>query len=181
MKVMWHRKRLFGAAGLLVGLLSFSPVRLGLTCGGSMAPTLQSGQPFLIDRLAYRTQPVSRGDILIFERNGINYVKRVAALQGESFFVLRYTDTGWDFPIRPDEVSKMQRMVRHAKGFPARVVQRHVPPGYCYVLGDASTCSEDSRFFGPVPLESIRGKLWMAPTTPPAEARLAAIGAPARM
>lgn len=181
MKWMRRKAGALGAAAVLAGVAPFTPFRLGLICGGSMAPTLRSGQPFLLDRQAYRTRPIARGDILVFERNGVNYVKRVAALEGEAFFVLRYTDTGWDYPLRPDEVPALRRMLRHDAGFPGRIVQRRVPAGSCYVLGDASECSEDSRYFGPVPLEDIRGKLLMSRTPAPVALCLAAAGGATRM
>jgi signal peptidase I len=181
MKWMRRKTSVLGAAVVLAGVASLAPFRFGLICGGSMAPTLHSGQPFLLDREAYRTRPITRGDILVFERDGVNYVKRVAALAGETFFVLRYTDTGWDYPVRPEEVPALRRMLRHEPGFPGRIVQRRVPEGCCYVLGDASNCSEDSRYFGPVPLEDIRGKLLMSQTAAPVALCLAATGGAARM
>jgi len=167
---------------ILCGLVQLvSPFQYGVVCGGSMSPTLQSGQPFLVDRSAYRQQPVSRDDIVVFERNGTSYVKRVAAVEGETFFVLRYLDTNWDYPLQSEELPRVRRMLKHSPNSTAKLVRRRVPPGYCYVLGDAPHCSEDSRYFGPLPLDALRGKLVMAPTTAPPFAGVASASAPVRM
>lgn len=180
---MFTRQKGFvlGVVLLVSPLALLSPLRPGVICGESMSPTLKSGQAFVLDRLAYQRQPIRRNDILVFERNGTSYVKRVAALEGDSFFVLRYYDTGWDQPILPNELPRLRRLLKHATGIPARVVRRSVPSGYCYVLGDAANCSEDSRYFGPVPLESVRGRLLMSPTLAPMAIRLASTNGPIRL
>lgn len=176
------RGKLIVGGALLCGALQlFSPFRCGVVCGWSMAPTLKSGQPFLIDRNAFNKQPVSRNDIVVFEREGKSYVKRVAAVAGDQFYVLRFLDTDWDYPLRSEELPRVRRLLRHSPSLPAKLVQRHVPAGSCYVLGDAAQCSEDSRFFGPVPLETLRGKLLMAPTLPPLTARVASSRGPVRL
>jgi signal peptidase I len=38
--------------------------------------------------------------------------------------------------------------------------QIQVPEGFVYVMGDNRTNSEDSRYFGLVPIENIIGKAW---------------------
>jgi len=167
---------------MLCGVLQLlSPFHYGVVCGESMEPTLKSGQPFLVDRSAYQKEPVSPNDIVVFERNGISYVKRVAAVAGESFYVLRYFDTNWDYPIQPDELQRVRRMLKAAPGRVGKLVRRQVPPGCCYVLGDAAHCSEDSRYFGPVPLDELRGKLVMAHTTAPSTSQVASASGPVRL
>ncbi len=43
-----------------------------------------------------------------------------------------------------------------------------VPKGHCWIVGDNLVASRDSRYFGPVPLALIRGKViaTMRPFTP---------------
>jgi type IV secretory pathway protease TraF len=39
-----------------------------------------------------------------------------------------------------------------------RAMPYHVPDGQLFVLGDLSSRSRDSRYFGPVPVGSVRGR-----------------------
>jgi signal peptidase I len=161
-------------AVLLSGLYLLSPYRIGIVCGESMSPTLTNGQPILIDRSAYRNHPPQRGDVVIFVRNGVTYIKRVAAVEGDRFTVLRF-HSGGDLPLEPDQARSLKKCMNSVIPPPGRVVVRRMPVGCCYVLGDQQQLSEDSRQFGPVLVEEIRGKLLFAP---PHKSRLAMATAP---
>lgn len=180
--LLGQRRRWFLGSVLLGGALVLcSPLRCGVVCGGSMAPTLRSGQPFLLDRSAYQKQRVMRNDIVVFERNGTTYVKRVAAIAGETFYVLRFRDTDWETPVQVGELPRVRRLLKNFPALPAKLIRRQVPQGSCYVLGDASQCSEDSRNFGPIALEMVRGRLLMAATVAPANAWVAWVHAPVHL
>ena len=38
-------------------------------------------------------------------------------------------------------------------------MQDQVPEGHCWLVGDNLTASRDSRYFGPVPLGLVKGKV----------------------
>jgi len=137
---------------------AMSPVKLGVVCGDSMSPSMKNGQGYLLDETYYRSHPVHRGDVIVFRRDGLNYIKRVAAGPGDTLYVMRSNDADdvvmdWALPI----IHRMQKDPRFQPTF--RIIRRQVPPGSCYVLGDNLNCSVDSRSFGPVALENIRGKV----------------------
>lgn len=149
------------ALGLIYGL----PIRFGVVLGESMAPTLHNGQFYLLDRSYYRRHQPSRNEVLVFKRNGVRYVKRVAAVAGDRIFVNRNRDLAKDEVIFAGEVDRLNTIARKWPQFRSiKPVTRTVPEGHCYVLGDHLSCSEDSRDLGFIPVEQIEGRVLF--TTP---------------
>jgi len=119
--------------------------------GQSMEPTLENGERVLVVKPELLVGEPERGDVvLIRDEDGRDLIKRVAALPGETVSVrgdtvyvdgepLRGASAGWDLP-----------------GFSG--VSTTVPPGHVYVLGDNRDRSTDSRSFGPVPVDRIKGE-----------------------
>lgn len=60
-------------------------------------------------------------------------------------------------PPSPGEVVLLQR--REAVTLVKRIGRGHPPPGFLHVLGDNPARSRDSRQFGPVPVDSVRGRV----------------------
>jgi signal peptidase I len=126
-----------------------------------MAPTIQAGDKILVLKsVSYRPQ---RGDIVVFRNpldRAINFVKRVAALEGETVELKedgtyvngsKLTEGVWG---RIPHVAIMRQEYAD-EGRPFTV-----PPGHIFVVGDNTQRSYDSRFFGPVPLSDVRGRAY---------------------
>lgn len=155
-----RRRRFYiGCAGLaLCGL--FSPVKLGIVSGHSMNPTMRSGQPYLLDRTTYLTQPVRRGDVLVFDHGSDTYVKRVAATAGDTVYLVKDGSSTEDLVVMDWQLPILRRAMKRYPGpIGIKLVRRRVPPGYIYVLGDNFDNSIDSRDYGPVPVSAIRGRV----------------------
>lgn len=144
--------------------------------------------PFTDDKLA-QTYP-DRGDVVVFRFPGnesVNYVKRVVGLPGdriliknkkilinekESDYQAASADLIRDIPGHEDDtvVSEGFNSSRHfimtsqvigAASFGPIVV----PPGQIFVLGDNRDSSDDSRYWGTVPLGNLEGRVvlvWMS-------------------
>ncbi len=155
-----RRKRsLFLWALCVLSLLWAVPLRPGVVLGESMSPAFRSGQVFLMTRLGRRKR-VSRGDVVIFALHGEVYLKRVYALGGDTVWGVesREVEGKPALVISPSDVNAVRRVVRRSTGL-GRVIEVQVPAGRVFVLGDAVTKSCDSRHFGPVPVEAIRGRV----------------------
>lgn len=160
-----HTVILAALLALAIRLLVVEPFRVD---GPSMEPTLFTGERLLVDKISYRLHPPHRGDIVVF-RNPRNvkedYIKRVVALPGDRVEMrlgkLYVNDQPVPEPyVLRDGISTYGPEV--------------VPPGYCFVLGDNRANSRDSRFFGPVPLNLIKGRAWLI-FWPPARVHVLAV------
>jgi signal peptidase I len=163
------RVHFYGIALVAVTGSLLSPFKLGVVCGDSMAPTFRSGQTYLLDRAHYRSHPVERGDVVVFRHDGENYVKRVVAVGGDAVYLMQQLDGGDDQLVFDWQLDGMRRIMQDPlRSKLLRLVERRVPEGTCYVVGDHMEVSQDSRHFGPVPLEQIQGQVLFAPQRQPA-------------
>jgi signal peptidase I len=146
---------------------------------GSMLPTLQIGDHILVNKFIYGPRlevPLTQwslghlpglreprpGDVIVFiyprERDK-DFIKRVIAVAGQTLLV-RGTTVIVDGKKVEDPNAHYTK--REHVDFPERTpdgkdVPYTVPPGHVFVMGDNRDESYDSRFWGPVPIEDIKG------------------------
>lgn len=130
---------------ILVAYVFFTPLRVD---GESMEPNLRNA-----DRLLYTKsyEEPHRGDVVVFDAGEETLLKRVVAVEGD---VVEIRD---DVALINGAVETTPRMVR-IEGTGRYVPAFSVPADTVYLLGDNRPISFDSRIFGPVPTERIRGK-----------------------
>ncbi len=135
----------------------------------SMTPTLQVGDRIMVDKLSYHLHSVHRGDIVVFKRPPLeqqdypDLVKRVIGLPGETisahdghvYIDGKLLDEPW-LPAGPSSYTgPLPGDPNQQFNLPGPVL---IPAGEYYVMGDNRTDSEDSRFFGPIPISLIVGR-----------------------
>ncbi|MBY6275452.1 signal peptidase I [Symbiobacterium thermophilum] len=120
--------------------------------GSSMTNTLYDQERVLVNKFIYKLVRDPRpGDIIVFKyprQPERDFIKRVVAVAGDTVEMrggVVYVN-GEPFNEAPT--------VRLSAGDFGPVV---VPPDSVFVLGDNRSNSEDSRYFGEVPLSHIRG------------------------
>ena len=167
----------------IVFLLLQTTVRNFKVDGSSMDPTLVHGQYLLVNRLVYLNvemgrlstiipfwnvevessrhaiHPPRRGEIIVFEfpdKNPNNprkdFVKRVVGLPGETI------------RIHHGEVLVDEQLLDEpylAGNGRSNSHEITLGEGEYYVLGDNRNHSSDSRAWGVVPKENVKGKVWM--------------------
>jgi signal peptidase I len=151
-------------------LYALSPYRVGVVNGESMAPTYHTGSVYLLRR-GTTTADYQDGDVVVFRRNGQNYIKRVLAVAGESFYVEPRDTQLTDESLVPDWQLGWLRACAKNPRIDLRITPRRVPPGSLYVVGDHLELSEDSRSFGYIPVADVVGKVIGAPVCPRLEIR----------
>lgn len=121
----------------------------------SMTPTIEVGDHILANKLVYLTSEPQVGDIVVVDDptgEVDTLVKRVIAVGGQTVD-LEDGHVVVDGEIRDEP---------YTHGLPSepQVVEMPytVPEGEVWLMGDNRTNSKDSRTFGSVPVESVRGK-----------------------
>jgi len=134
-----------------------------------MAPTIKAGEKVSVDYTAYAFTSPKRWDVVVFEppmsTNGV-WIKRVVGLPGETVAFVRggITINGQPLivPTRLTNVTYLsldQLPDRQFAIASSTITSPYVVPKKCYfVLGDNSTNSNDSRFWGAVPETNILGR-----------------------
>ncbi|TLM76664.1 MAG: signal peptidase I [Actinobacteria bacterium] len=146
---------------VLIGLLYvvFRPVRVD---GPSMEPVLLSGDRVLV-------QPgygfPRRGDVVVVTdepRPGEDLIKRVVGVPGDTVEVrddvaiVNGENEAYGFPLTLAAGTR-----------PYRLPAVTVPMGTVYLMGDNRPVSFDSRDFGPVPVDSVMGRVVAVILPPP--------------
>lgn len=137
----------------VVVLLHLFVVQISVVRGLSMEPSLRDGDRLIVDRLSYSVTDVERFDVVVMRNpvdESVDYVKRVVALPGESVSIRdgRVLINGRIVPVPfdlcPDHCD-METV--------------HVPADHFFVLGDNRPVSCDSREFGLVQADLLKGKV----------------------
>lgn len=145
-----------GLALVLAFLLRGFVAETFIVDGPSMQPTLWKGERVVVSKITYRFREPRRGEIVVLRYpydKSKDFIKRVVAVGGDTV-ELRLGRLYVNGNLIPEPYVQFPGL------YDMKPVQ--VPKGYVFVLGDHRTNSEDSRVFGPVPLELIKGKaLWI--------------------
>jgi signal peptidase I len=148
------------AAALLLRLLVVSAYRVD---SASMEDSLLEGDYIFVNKLAYSFGNPQTGDVAIF-KSPLNptkdYIKRIMALPGQTVEVVDkivYVDNQMAMIIpntknTDPKILPMQLSLRDNFG------PIQVPSDEYFVLGDNRDNSQDSRFWGFLPQENIKGK-----------------------
>jgi signal peptidase I len=125
--------------------------------GQSMEPNLHTDQRLVVEKVSYRFHGPERYDIVVVKvpsQGDELLIKRVIGLPGETV------------EIRDGQVlingDPLDEPFVDVETNPGRHGQVIVPPLHVYVLGDNRDHSNDSRSFGPVPIESVVGRAWLS-------------------
>lgn len=157
----------------------------------SMEDTLRIDDRVLVNKLAYRFGEIARGQVIVFDdprdaeradesileaaaRNvgealGITpprseFIKRVIGLPGETIEIR-------DGAVLVDGRRLIEPYVKAGSRMPD-FGPVTVPPGHVFVMGDNRGASQDSRFFGPIPIEEVVGRAFVIMWPPSRWARL---------
>ncbi len=159
---------ILGAFGL--GLALLHPLRLLRVFSdttGSMAPTVLPGDQVVMEGFTYRLREPRRGEVVVMRTDGIDrfppgirYMRRIAGMPGEHVLI---SEGRLFINGIPTVLSNgFMEITHHLPSGPwSHIVRTNVtvPLGQYFVLGDNSTNSSDSRFWGCVPVRNIEGRI----------------------
>jgi|DewCreStandDraft_4_1066084.scaffolds.fasta_scaffold01839_13 signal peptidase I len=146
---------------------------------GSMEDTLLVGDHLLAEKITYgptipqmigmkkpihlsflSIRPVQRGDIIIFRppnEEEKDFIKRCIAVEGDEVHIEE--GAVWVNGVKLDE--PYVKGVTSYRGFSEKRIEGVVPKGMIVAMGDNRENSYDSRGFGYVPLDRIKGKAFI--------------------
>ena len=118
--------------------------------GSSMNPTLQDGQYLIINNFSYYVDNPEAGDVIVFHHpaSNLNLIKRVIGVPGDEVMIK-------DDVVMVNGILLDEPYILAAPHYTYNGV---VPEDEYFVLGDNRDFSSDSRFWGWVPEENIKGK-----------------------
>jgi len=127
---------------------------------GSMRPTFIEGDRILVNKFVYRFKDPERGDILVFkypEDMKKDFVKRLIAVGGETIEIRDGNVYINDQLVEdPHIIREIFYYNRGRYGKSDRKIA--IPQNSYFVLGDNSSSSRDSRYWGFVPKKNLLGK-----------------------
>jgi signal peptidase I len=148
----WFLDLLFaGLISFFIILFLYQPVKVE---GGSMEPGLEDQERIFINKIVYRWEHISRGDIVVFHYPRDprkSFIKRVIGLPGDR---VRIAFGHVYLNGRAVEEAYVPEEFLDTRSYPETVI----PADSYFVLGDHRSMSNDSRDFGPVQHSYIYGK-----------------------
>ena len=136
--------------------------------GQSMEPNFQDGEFLLTDKVTYRFSQPKRGDVVVFEAPGPNneeFIKRIIGLPSETISI---SDGKIIIDGRPLLENYLPDSLVTESGIFLKNTQFvTVPENHYFVMGDNRAASSDSRTWGFIAKENIRGRAWVIYWPPP--------------
>jgi signal peptidase I len=133
---------------------------------GSMIPALLVGDHILVNKFLYRFRDPARGDVVVFKYpvdESRDFIKRVIAVGGEELYI---KDQKLYINCRPPEPACRALDDPWGKweerlAMPSETTAVRVPADSYFVMGDNRHNSQDSRYWGFVRREKIKGKAFL--------------------
>lgn len=145
-------KRLIGLI-IVLGLAFTFVWGLAICKDNNMAPAMRDGDLVLYDRFS---KEFTAEDVVIYEQDGRQYIGRVVAIQGEDVSM----DTEGNLFVNNNMKEEPDIFFpTFAKEDGTITYPYHLPPDGYFVLGDYRTGARDSRDFGSISAEDIKGKV----------------------
>lgn len=138
---------------ILTFLMIYFVAQATVVHGQSMEPNLHTDQRLIVEKISYRIEAPQRGDIVVVRVDEFDQplIKRIIGLPGETVEI-RDNHVFINGLLLLEDYLPIMRQQQYGP-----VV---VPQGHVLVMGDNRNVSNDSRYFGPVPIDNIMGKAW---------------------
>jgi signal peptidase I len=138
-----------------ISLLGIAPFKFATT---SMMPTVHQDDFLMIGPRAYDNQAPQRGDLIVFaypQDPSKRFLMRVIAIEGETVEIKNKQVFIDGQPLQESyKIHEDSAVADSRDNFgPLRILARR-----CFVLGDNRDNSNDSRFWGALPLANVRGQ-----------------------
>jgi signal peptidase I len=126
-----------------------------------MHPTYKNGEYLMANKITYKVKEPQRGDVIIFKYSDTqDFIKRIIGLPGET--VMLKDGKIYINGELLDESAYLNSSIYTSGGdFLKEGQSIKVPEGEYFVCGDNRPHSSDSRTFGTISIDRIKGKAWI--------------------
>lgn len=135
----------------LAGWVMFTHVFLiTQTVGNAMFPAVKDGDLIIAFRMQ---QEYAKNDVIVYTADGQTHIGRIIAKATD---VVTLDDSGTLLVNGTQQAGEILYPTYAKQGLDYPYA---VPDDHIFVLGDYRTQTEDSRDFGPIPMENVQGKV----------------------
>lgn len=123
--------------------------------GASMVPNFHNGDYLIVDEISYRFTEPKRGEVIVLKnahKSPIFLIKRIIGLPGERI----YSDGSQIFIEKDEEIIELNEPYVDDRQFGK--IDKTLGSNEYFVMGDNRSESLDSRSWGPLERENIKGR-----------------------
>lgn len=152
-------------AGILALIIRTYIVQPFKIPSGSMQQTLQIGDHILVNKFIYRFSDIEREDIIVFkypQDEKRDFIKRAIAVEGDKVEIINRVVYINDLPTNPPYIFHDEEYPQD-EFYPPRdnFGPLTVPENKVFVMGDNRENSLDSRYWGFLDINKVKGKAFI--------------------
>jgi signal peptidase I len=129
--------------------------------GNSMHPTYKNGEYLMANKISYQFGQPKRGDVVIFKYSDTqDFIKRVIGVPGDTIMI-KDGKIYINGEILNESSYLSESVITNGGSYIHEGQSISIPEGEYFVSGDNRPNSSDSREFGPISKDRIKGKAWI--------------------
>lgn len=140
---------------ILLGIMFGWVFGLFVIKNDDMKPSLKAGDLLLYYRL---NSTYKEGDLVVYEQNKVKYVGRIIAKSGDEVNINGENQLMINgHEVMEPDIYQPTPKIKQGIDFPTKVTRENY-----FILSDARQCSKDSRYFGQIAKNMIKGRVMTA-------------------
>ncbi len=129
--------------------------------GNSMYPTYKNGEFLMANKISYKVSDPQRGDVIIFKfSESQDFIKRVIGTPGDEVMI-KDGKIYINGELLDESDYLDSSVITNGGSYLHEGQTITIGDGQYFVSGDNRTNSSDSRDFGPIQMDAIKGKAWI--------------------